>query len=88
MKEFSTIHCEAYDMDVNEFECGNCCVRKRYHIKEVKKCPYFGEFLVKVIKIKAEDLGRIKKYAHRKGSNPVNHYIREAIAEYLENHDK
>ena len=33
MKEFSTIHCEAYDMDVNRFECENCCVRKHYHIE-------------------------------------------------------
>ena len=66
MKEFSRIHCEAYDMDVNKFECENCCVRKRYHVENVEKCPYFGEFLVTVIKIKAQDLNRIKKYARKK----------------------
>ena len=87
MREFSTIHCEAYDMYVNKFECENCCVKKKYHLKNPEKCPYYGEFLVKVIKIKAKDLRRIKNYAVRKGSNPVNHYIREAIAEYLEKHE-
>ena len=88
MKKFSSIQCEAYDMDVNRFECENCCVRKRYHVENVEKCPYFGEFIVTVIKIKAMDLNRIKKYAARRGGNPVNHYIREAIAEYLEKHEK
>ena len=38
-------------------------------------------------KDKGSDIRRIKNYAVRKGSNPVNHYIREAIAEYLENHE-
>ena len=87
MKEFSRIHCEAYDMDVNKFECENCCVKRKFHIEHVENCPYYGEFLVKVVKIKAQDLNRMKKYALKKGGNPVNHYIREAIAEYLENHE-
>ena len=38
------------------------------------------------IKLKADDLNRLKEYANLKGGNPVSHYIREAVAEYLENH--
>ena len=40
------------------------------------------------IKLKADDLDRLKKYADKKGGNPVSHYIREAVAEFLENHTK
>ena len=36
------------------------------------------------IKLKAEDLNRLKDYADKKGGNPVSHYIREAVAEFLE----
>ena len=40
------------------------------------------------IKLKADDLDRTKNYADKKGGNPVSHYIREAVAEFLENHTK
>ena len=40
------------------------------------------------IKLKVDDLNRLKKYADTKGGNPVSHYIREAVSEYLENHYK
>lgn len=39
------------------------------------------------INLKAEDLNRLKLYADKKGGNPVSHYIREAVSEYLENHE-
>lgn len=38
------------------------------------------------IKLKVDDLNRLKDYADKKGGNPVSHYIREAISEYLEIH--
>ena len=38
------------------------------------------------IKLKADDLDRLRNYADKKGGNPVSHYIREAVAEFLENH--
>jgi predicted DNA-binding protein len=40
------------------------------------------------IKLKVEDLNRLRDYADKKGGNPVSHYIREAVAEFLENHGK
>jgi predicted DNA-binding protein len=40
------------------------------------------------IKLKVEDLNRLREYADKKGGNPVTHYIREAVAEFLENHNK
>ena len=40
------------------------------------------------IKLKVDDLNRLREYADKKGGNPVSHYIRESVAEYLENHDK
>jgi hypothetical protein len=38
------------------------------------------------IKIKVDDLNKLREYADMKGGNPVSHYIREAVSEYLENH--
>jgi predicted DNA-binding protein len=38
------------------------------------------------IKLKIEHLNRLKKFADKTG-NPVSHYIREAVLEYLENHE-
>jgi len=38
------------------------------------------------IKLKVVDLNRLREYADKKGGNPVSHYIREAVAEYLEKH--
>ncbi|TMS41317.1 MAG: ribbon-helix-helix protein, CopG family [Methanobacterium sp.] len=38
------------------------------------------------IKLKADDLNRLREYADSRGGNPVSHYIREAVVEYLENH--
>lgn len=50
-------------------------------IKENKKMKQI------TIKLKAEDLNRLREYADKKGGNPVSHYIREAVSEYLENHE-
>jgi metal-responsive CopG/Arc/MetJ family transcriptional regulator len=38
------------------------------------------------IKLKVADLDRLREYADKKGGNPVSHYIREAVVEYLETH--
>jgi predicted DNA binding CopG/RHH family protein len=40
------------------------------------------------IKLKVDDLNRLREYADKKGGNPVTHYIREAVSEYLEKHYK
>ncbi|MGZ4857404.1 MAG: ribbon-helix-helix protein, CopG family [Methanobacteriaceae archaeon] len=40
------------------------------------------------IKLKVDDLNRLRKYADKKVGNPITHYIREAVSEYLENHYK
>ena len=40
------------------------------------------------LKLKVDDLNRLKEYADKKGGNPVSHYIREAVSEFLENHYK
>jgi predicted DNA-binding protein len=50
--------------------------------KEIKKMQQI------TIKLKVDDLNRLKEYADKKGGNPVSHYIREAVAEFLENHEK
>jgi hypothetical protein len=50
--------------------------------KETKKMQQI------TIKLKVDDLNRLKKYADKKGGNPVSHYIREAVAEFLDNHIK
>lgn len=88
MEDINTIiHCDAYDKEVNSFECKSCCIRRKYGIPEYRECPYYGKYIRKVVTLKADDLHRIKEYSKRKGGNPVNHYIREAVAEYLENHE-
>jgi len=38
------------------------------------------------LKLKVDDLNRLKEYANKKGGNPVSHYIREAVAEFLDKH--
>lgn len=38
------------------------------------------------MKLKTDDLNLLKEYANLKCGNPVSHYIREAVAEYLEKH--
>ena len=38
------------------------------------------------IKLKVDDLNNLREYADKKGGNPVSHYIREAVSEYLEKH--
>ena len=38
------------------------------------------------LKLKVEDLNKLREYADTKGGNPVSHYIREAVSEYLEKH--
>ena len=57
-----------------------------------------GDFMVKyketkrmqqiTLKLKADDLKKLRDYADKKGGNPVSHYIREAVSEYLETHYK
>jgi hypothetical protein len=37
------------------------------------------------IKLKVDDLNKLREYADTKGGNPVSHYIREAVSEFLEN---
>jgi hypothetical protein len=39
-------------------------------------------------KLKIGDLNRLKEYADKNGGNPVSHYIREAVAEFLKNHNE
>lgn len=39
------------------------------------------------IKLKVDDINRLKEYADKKGGNPVSHYIREAVSEYLDKHE-
>ena len=50
--------------------------------KEIKKMQQI------TIKLKVNDLNRLKEYAEKKGGNPVSHYIREAVAEFLDHHEK
>jgi metal-responsive CopG/Arc/MetJ family transcriptional regulator len=38
------------------------------------------------LKIPVQLLGDLKEYAYRKGETPISYHIRQAIAEYLENH--
>jgi len=38
------------------------------------------------IKLKIDDLNKLREYADKKGGNPVSHYIREAVSEYIEKH--
>lgn len=40
------------------------------------------------LKLKVEDLNRLRDYADKKGGNPVSHYVHEAVAEFLEHHSK
>jgi hypothetical protein len=39
-------------------------------------------------KLKIDDLNRLKEYADKKGGNPISHYIREAVSEFLKNHNE
>lgn len=39
------------------------------------------------LKIPVRLLKELKEYAYRKGETPVSYHIRQAIAEYLENHE-
>jgi hypothetical protein len=60
--------------------------------------PWMRDFMTKgkeikrmqqiTIKLKVDDLDKLRDYADKKGGNPVSHYIREAVSEYLENHYK
>ena len=38
------------------------------------------------LKIPIKLLEDLRQYAYRKGETPVSYHIRQAIAEYLENH--
>lgn len=50
--------------------------------KEIKRMQQI------TIKLKVDDLDKLRDYADKKGGNPVSHYIREAVSEYLENQYK
>ncbi len=39
------------------------------------------------LKIPVNQLNALRNYANRKGETPVSYHIRQAIAEYLENHE-
>ena len=86
MKELDRIYCDAYDKYINDFDCENCCIKKRYNIPP-GKCRYYGEYIVQVLKLKADNMRRLKKISNKKGGNPVSHYIREAIAEYIDKYE-
>jgi len=38
------------------------------------------------LKIPTKQLENLRNYADRKGETPISYHIRQAIAEYLENH--
>ena len=38
------------------------------------------------LKLPSKQLEELRKYANRKGETPISYHIRQAIAEYLENH--
>jgi len=40
------------------------------------------------LKIPTKQLERLRNYAERKGETPISYHIRQAIAEYLENHNE
>jgi hypothetical protein len=40
------------------------------------------------LKLKVDDLNRLREYGENKGGNPISHYIREAVAEFLEKHEQ
>ncbi len=40
------------------------------------------------LKLPSKQLEDLRKYAERKGETPISYHIRQAIAEYLEKHDK
>ena len=86
MRDLSRIHCDAYDKEINKSECEHCCIKRRFNVLKIEKCPYYGEVLVQIVKLQAEDLNRLRNYADKNGGNPVSHYIREAVAEYISNH--
>jgi predicted DNA-binding protein len=38
------------------------------------------------LKLPLNQLNELREYAKRKGQTPISYHIRQAIAEYLENH--
>lgn len=38
------------------------------------------------LKMPSKLLGELREYAYRKGETPISYHIRQAVAEYLENH--
>lgn len=82
-----TVYCNAFDREIDILTCKNCSIKKRYGIPDLRKCPHYDEYVTMIVNLKAKDMQRINRYAKKKGGNPVNHYIREAIAEYLEKHE-
>ena len=39
------------------------------------------------LKLPVKQLNALREYANRKGETPISYHIRQAIAEYLENHE-
>ncbi len=79
-------YCDAYDKYVTEHHCENCILKEFFNVFEYEVCPYYGELVYKLIKIKKEELKRLKKYAKIDGDGFVSYYIRKAIREYLNNY--
>lgn len=88
MKMISKIYCEAYERMVDIIKCRNCSIKKDLDIKNGEKCPYNGKFLLHVVEMKGHELIRLKKFTQKNGNYPVNCYIREAVIEYLDDHEE
>ncbi len=54
----------------------------------MSKDQKYDKFEQITVKVRPEDLQRLKDYANIKGGNPYSHYIREAIVEYMDHHEK
>jgi len=54
--------------------------KKKNKVKEKKQMEQIS------LKIPIKLLEDLRQYAYRKGETPVSYHIRQAIAEYLENH--
>lgn len=80
------IYCEHYERYVLRFQCENCDFKDFMHL-EYEQCPNYKICTIIILKIKEEDLYKIKRYAKSHENHTVDHYIREAVKEYLENHE-
>lgn len=88
MREFNQISADQYEMINNGMGCLSKCIKKPKN-HQLKTYGYFhyDKFILKVIRIKKNEMDQIKEYVYKNGSINVDYYIREAIREYLENHE-